>query len=668
METGRKLIERTPITEGSTPSTPTRNYFTYDLEVYPNIFTFCGKFTNSDQIYLYEISDRVNHLDELLNFLSYLRNLQVEMVGFNNLGYDYYFIHELIVNPYTFTYDKAYQISCSIIHGAKLQRIKLNDRFIPQIDLMKLCHFDNKSKRTSLKVLQFNMRSESLEDLPFDIRPLNDQEKDKLREYNAHDVTETEKFFLLHEHLIGMRREYIDDGILRGDVLNYSDVKLGVEYLVSRLGRNKCYVGGKPKQTYRESVTYRDIVLPKIFFRTDIYSEVLEWFYQQIIYVGKGNYPSLEKNLAGIDFHFGAGGAHASVDNKIYKSNDTHQIIDVDVAGMYPAVAATNRFAPEHLGDSFVEPYKQIRTDRKRYKKGTSRNAVLKLAGNGACGNFNNPFSPLYDPKCGFSIPINGQLQILQLVELASLIPDLELIQANTDGITVYINKKYEYLFKFWCDEWEKMTGLELEEVKYRRMWIRDVNNYIAETETGKLKRKGAYWYPLNVKEYEGWWNKNYSNLASKIAAEKIMTHQWPVEIAIRLVTDPFDFMLRYKATGGAKLFIGEEKQLKTVRYYISKSGAQMKKVAQPKGEIGQFKRKSKLTDDYFKKIMKEIGKDVWDERVHTKNKSKYAIVTTKVQEGWLAKQCNVASDFDWNDVDWNFYIEETKKIIIGSK
>lgn len=641
----------------------------YDLEVYPNIFTFCGLFRG--QIYLYEISDRVNQIQELLQFLHFLRNINAELVGFNNVGYDYILIHELMINPYTFTYQKAFEISTKIIHGGKfgkpgIRPIRVYDRLIAQIDMMKVCHFDNANKRTSLKALQFAMRSESVEDLPFEIRPLTDEEKDLLCKYNIHDVTETKEFYDLNKHHVEMRREYVEDNVLKGDVLNYSDVKIGTEYLITRIGKNKCYSGSKPKQTFRESIAYKDVILKKIFFRTELFNNVFDWFKEQVIYVKKDGKPKLEVELAGLPFHFGVGGVHASADNKIFYSTEDRQIIDIDVAGMYVAVAIANKFAPEHLGQSYVEAYTQVKQDRARYAKGSSRNKALKLAGNGAYGNSNNPFSPFYDPKYTFSVTLNGQLQILQLVEVISLIPDVEVIQANTDGITVILPKEHVALFDMWCSDWESITGLELEHVEYKRMLIRDVNNYIAETTDGKLKRKGTYWYPLNIKEYDGWWNKDYSNLASKKAAERAMLDQWPIECAIKLITDKFDFMLRYKATGQSKVYIGDELQLKTVRYYVSKTGKPMKKISPPNGEIGQYKRKNKLTDEFFNQVMKEIGKDVWDDRVHTKNKSKYEMRETSIQSGWNVKQCNNAKDFDWNDLDWNFYIEEAKKIIIG--
>ncbi len=648
-----------------------RLYYTFDLETFVNIFTFAGKFNNTDEMQLFEISDRKDEKHELLAFLSYLKNLNVEMVGYNNLGFDYPILHELMTNPYTFTYQKAHQICQTIItsqRGSGLQGIGVNNRIIPQVDVFKLCHFDNDAKRTSLKALQFAMRSESLEDLPFGIRALNDQEKEVLCAYNKHDVTETEKFFLKHEHLVEMRREFLADGVLQGDVLNFSDVKIGTEYLIGRLGKAKCFTGGKPRQTMREVIEYNRIILPKIYFRTDVFKDIFSWFMSQTIYITSSDRPKLQTQLAGLHFHFGVGGVHASAENKIYHTDDKYQIIDIDVSGMYVAVAIANGFAPAHLGQSFVEAYRQIKNDRARYPKGSSRNAVLKLAGNGAYGNSNNPYSPFYDPQYTFSVTINGQLQILQLVELIDLLPDCELIQANTDGITVRILKENEALFKMWCKIWEEMTGLELEYVNYNRMWIRDVNSYISEKMNGELKRKGAYWYPLNEKEYEGWWNKDFSNLASIMAAEKAMTNSWPLEIAIRLVTNPFDFMLRYKATGESKLFIGDVQQLKTVRYYVSVSGQPMKKISPPKGEIGQFKRANGIKDSVFESVMREIGKGVWDIRIHTKNKSKYGMVTTSVQEGWKVKECNVASKFNWADVDWSYYTEEAKKIIIGSK
>lgn len=647
------------------------NYYIWDLETYPNIFTFAGKFRGSPDVQVFELSSRKNQRSELLSWLSYLQNAKQYMVGFNSLNFDYPIIHELLNQPYTFDSNKAYQKAQEIIHTQKqgFSSIRLSDRILDQIDLLKINHFDNKAKYTSLKALQFAMRSLSVEDLP--IKPgtnLTNEQMDQLIKYNIHDVTETENFLEKCINLIELRKELLDTKVLSGDVLNFNDTKIGAEYLSSKIGRAKCYQGDKPRQTFRPEVTFKNIILPKIYFRSEPYEQVLDWFNKITVYQSSEERPHLETTLAGLQFHFGLGGVHASVEGKKYEETATHIIKDIDVSGMYVAVAISNGFAPEHLGKEFSDAYKQLQSDRAKYKKGTTMNAVLKLAGNGVYGKSNDIYSCFYDPQYTYTVTANGQLQLLQLVEMLSMIPGLEIIQANTDGITAYFPRDVEPLFNMWCKEWEKMTNLKLEDAYYKKMFIRDVNNYLAVTREGKIKRKGAYWFPENEKDYEGQWHKDFSMMVVQKATEKCLIDGVRPEKIIRAFTNPFDFMMRYKTPAGAKVYIGQKEMLKTVRYYVSTKGEPMKKVSTPKGDIGAWKRKSSLTDSYFNKIMSEIPQGAWDERIHTKSKGKYEMVETSVESGRLVKECNVATDFDFKDVDYDYYIEEVKKLLIGAQ
>jgi hypothetical protein len=646
------------------------NYYPWDLETYLNCFLFAGKFFGRPEVHVFEISSRRNDRDQLLQWLGYLQTLGVHMVGYNSLGFDYPILHQLLTEPYTFDALKAHAKAQAIIghdYGVNPHMIGIRDRIIPQIDLVKVNHFDNRTKRTSLKALQFAMRSESVEDLPFDpMKELNSEQMDVLRSYNVHDITETEKFLVKCIPMIEMRKDLLDNGILTGDVLNYSDVKIGTEYLIGKIGRQKCFIApGKPRQSLRTSVNFREIILPKIEFQTEAFREVLTWFKDQTIWMGKSERPKLKRSLGQLLFDFGVGGVHASVENKRYETNEESVILDVDVGGMYPSIAVANNFAPEHLGQAFAQAYRQLQADRKQYPKGSMMNLVLKLANNGVFGNSNNEYSPFYDPKFTFSITINGQLQLLQLAEYFSLIPGVELIQANTDGITALVPKKVEPFFHFWCGEWETATGLKLEHAVYDRMWIRDVNNYIAIDTKGKIKRKGAYWYPLTDEDYHGSsgsnWNKDFSNLAAQRGVEACLLHGYRPEDIIRTFSNPFDFMLRYKTPAGAKVYIGEREQLKTVRYYVSTAGQPMKKIAMPKGIIGQFKRKNGITDEMWAK-----RGEAWDPAFHTKNKSRYEMAETAVESGWLIKECNKASDFSWQDVDYRYYEKEVSKLLIG--
>lgn len=654
-------------------------FYNFDIETFPNCFLFTGKFEDAPEIYQFEISEFVNQRDALLGHLNYLRNCaNVYLQGYNNLGFDYPIVHSAINEPWVFDANKAYQLCQQIVgsgfHNRNNFTIRLGDRYLPQIDLFKVNHFDNQAKSTTLKLLQCAMRSESVEDLPFpNGKILTREEVEVLKKYNIHDVTETEKFGIICREHVMMRKELLDQGILSGDVLNYSDVKIGTEFLVKKIGRNKCFVSGsKPKQSFRTEVQFKNVILPKIQFRTEPFQEVLEWFKGQTKYIAKeAENPSLETKLAGITFKFGVGGVHASVEKQVFHSDEDYVIKDIDVSGMYVAVAIANGFAPEHLGQDFTTAYKQLQRDRSQYKKGTAMNLVLKLAGNGVYGNSNNSYSCFYDPKYTFSVTVNGQLQLLQLVELLALIPDLRIIQANTDGITARVPRKILPLFEAWCREWESQTGLKLEEVEYKSMFIRDVNNYIAVDTKGNIKRKGAYQYPITLKDYWGGsgseWHKNFSNLASVKAAELCMLKGISPEHAIRLISDKFDFMLRYKCKGADKLYIGDKEQQKTLRYYVSTLGEPMQKVAPSRGPIGEFCRARGVSDELYAQVMKEIGNGKHDLRIHTKNKSTYKAVVTKVETGYKIKECNHVRNFTWDDIDYKYYISETKKLIIGT-
>lgn len=655
-------------------------YYTFDIETFPNCFLFSGKFLGFDQIYTYELSTRKNQRSELLAHLSYLQGQGDEMVGFNSLGFDYPVIHELLNNTYTFNYDTAYQKAQQIFNAQSNANfgyfknpyiVKLQDRIIAQIDLFKINHFDNTAKTTSLKALQFAMRAESVEDMPIEHGTiLTPEQMDELIKYNIHDVTETERFLKKCLHLIEMRKELLHTGDLSGDVLNFSDVKIGTEYLIKKIGRANCFhSGSKPKQTFREKIEIKDIIFPKIKFRTPEYQQVVEWYSKQIIYTkSDAPNPSLELNLAGLDFKFGVGGVHASVEKKVYRSDDRFVIKDIDVTGMYVNLAIVNNMAPEHLDGKFQPAYKSIRDDREKYPKKHHKNKTFKLAGNGAFGNSDNKFSFMFDPKYPKQTTINGQLQITQLAETLSKIPDSQLIQCNTDGITLIYPRELDHLFQMWKSEWMKDTLLNLEEVEYSQMFIRDVNNYLAIDIKGKVKRKGDYWYPESDEDYEGVWNKNFSKMVVQKCACQMLINNWKAEDLVRTCFDKFDFMLRYKTPGGAKVYIDDRIQPKTVRYYVSKSGGTMIKRSTPKAgnEIGQFKRKPKVEDKLFNDVMKEIGLNCWDERVHTKNKSKYEIGETSIEKGFKVKECNNAKDFDFSDVDYDYYIQEIEKLRIG--
>lgn len=646
----------------------------YDIETYPNFFSLAAVSFDRDDLTIWEYSTRRNDLPSLIEWLFFLRDSGAEMIGFNNINFDYVVLHDILSDPSAVTLDRIYQKAMQVINSTDKFGLTVweSERIIPQIDLFKIHHFDNVARATSLKALQFNMRAASVEDLP--IPPgtvMTPEQMDTTRAYNAHDVLETRRFAQLSREAIEMRRKLRDTGMLRGDVLNFNDTKVGKQYFAQQLGDDLCYRrdgNGKrqPRQTYRSEIRLGDIIFPYIRFQHPEFIRVWSWLMDQTITETKGVFDNVHATINGFRFDFGTGGIHGSIERTAVRSDDAFRIIDVDVTSLYPSIAIVNGLYPAHLGQQFVQVYSEMKQRRVGYKKGTPENAMLKLALNGVYGDSNNQYSVFYDPKYTMSVTINGQLLLCILAEWLLSVPALEIIQINTDGVTVKCPRAFEWMFDSVCKQWEQYTCLDLERVDYSAMFIRDVNNYLAVYEDGvKTKAKGAYNYPTKWEDYAGWWHRDYSALVVPQAVEAQLVHGQPVEDFIARHDNPFDFMLRAKAPRGSTLYIGDQEAQRTLRYYIAQDGAPLVKQMPPSGPVGAYKRKNGISDTDYHAVLREIEPGAWDARIHTANKSKYEPRRSNIQAGWLVAECNKAADFDWNRLDRRWYVEEARKLLI---
>jgi hypothetical protein len=283
-------------------------YWIYDIETYKNIFTLTAIYENGNGLRTFEISDRKNDVDEMLDFLRKIKSHNHKMVGFNNIGFDFQIIQHILLKsktakikqtPLVIEAEELFDNAQEVIKNESFNNIKESDFIIPQVDLYKIHHFDNKAKATSLKMIEFNMKSDNIEDLPYNINKiLNDTEKDKLILYNIHDVNETLKFFNESKEAISFRERLTQK--YGFDCTNYNDTKIGKEYFISRLENMgvKCFTkghkGGKtPIQSPRSIIDVNDIVFPYITFDRPEFKAVLDWFKQQRIRETKGVFNDL---------------------------------------------------------------------------------------------------------------------------------------------------------------------------------------------------------------------------------------------------------------------------------------------------------------------------------------------------------------------------------------
>ena len=692
----------------------------YDLESYPNCFTMTIIHASGKWLKTFEISDRKNQTDDIAKCLRYLIKENYRMVGFNNLSYDYTLIHEIITilsqakkagKKGVVTAKDMYALTCEIINEMKGDRpyygIKEDEHHIKQVDLYKINHFDNKAKATSLKVLEFNMRSSNVEDLPFPVgKTLTSDEIDVLIKYNQHDVLQTLKFYYYCVDALILRKELTEQ--FGFDCTNYNDTKIGKELFIQSLERESpgvCYqmVGKRRtvRQTKRKEIVIAECLFPYIKFDRPEFQAVHEWFKKQVITETKGVFSDLlehelgdvakyaemvikckkinnpdnpkdkryvptEQHIAELrkeqpmgwveekeltspkgaksyywcyrvaetlnvvinDFRydFGVGGIHGAVQGTV-ESNDTQILRTIDVASYYPNMAISNNVYPEHLGHTFCKVYKNLYRERKRHPKGSGANAALKLALNGVYGDSNNEFSALYDPKYTMTITIGGQLSLCMLSEKLVNECSANLVAINTDGmeftIPVEMLEKSNELIRWW----ESVTGLEMEGDVYAKMMMRDVNSYIAITESGKVKTKGAY----EVMPFDKiGWHKNQSAMIIPMAVEAYLVRGEDYEQFIRNHKNEYDFFLRTKVPRNSRLVMVKNgcdiPQQNICRYYPSHEGGKLVKIMPPLEKGGENRR---------------LGLDT----------------------EWEVNTCNDVKDFKW-DINYDYYITKAKELI----
>lgn len=638
----------------------------YDIEIYKNIFLLVAKDIRTNELFIFEISQ---FRDDRVALVKFLKSLEL-MIGFNNLTFDYPLLHFLLLQL-----QKNFNIKGRILVPLlkeKADKLINSDKphyniiwkpLIKQLDLFKIHHFDNKAKTTSLKMLEFVLRMLHIEELPFDpTHVLSDHEARQLVTYCINDVNTTERLYKEKTLEEVELRERLS-AMYGMDMMNWNSPKIGEQILISiykqRTGKRE--VG----QTKREQIVLKNILLPYIRFESPEFKAIKEWFESKTIKETKGVFSNLSLNELGViepycnyskpmlkkgklktlnivhkgfQFDFGTGGIHGSIIPGVYIAEDGYIILDIDVSSYYPNLSIKNRFYPAHLSEIFCDIYEDIYHERLRYAKNTPENKGLKLALNGSYGKSNSEFSPLYDPQYTMSITMNGQLLLCMLAEKV-MAKGAQMLQMNTDGMTIKFRAElYPDIIQL-CKDWEHLTKLELEYKKYSKMVIRDVNNYLAIAEDGKVKTKGCF---EHVKEL----HKNQSMLVVPKALEAFFVKGIPVEEFIRNHNDLWDFFKRTKVDKKSQL-IGKSENFelplqRITRYYISNQGLELVKIMPPTARSKGLDRlisvdKDKLcivannvSDDVFGAMLQNLNYDYYIERT---NRIVNAILTQQVLE-----------------------------------
>jgi hypothetical protein len=575
-----------------------KKVWVYDLEQFLNLHT--ATFMNRDdteEVRVFAIHVARNDSKEYYKFL---QTEVAGLIGFNNVNFDYPLLHFFMMVMQSYTIGRGTEeINPEMLNDLlydETQRI-INEEYsaipehqvkIPQLDLFRIHHFDNKAKRTSLKAVEIAMNSPNVQDMPYPpYHHVLEEEIQDVLDYNFNDVEETEHFYELSKDLIELRKNL---GAKYGlNLRNANDPKIGQEIFGREIAKKKgwSYRSLRDMRTYRHSIDLNDCVLDHIKFRSDEFNRILDFFKKTTIIT---TYKAFEESVLykGFKYDYGTGGIHGCIESGVYESTETHMILDIDVAAYYPSLAIVNKFYPQHLGMEFVEVYKELFDQRMIAKRDGDKvtNSGLKLALNGVYGKSNDQYSLFYDPKYTMQITINGQLQLSMLAEdLTDYVKDITILQINTDGITVMIPRTEYEMVKSLCVNWEKTTGLILEYGEYNKMVIRDVNNYLAQSVGGYAKPKGAFEI-IPMQNGAIAYNKNWSMRVVPKAVHAYYLENIPIEDFVRNHDNIYDFGMSFRARPDWNIMYTyidnseriREKQQRTVRYYVSNTGGALTK------------------------------------------------------------------------------------------
>ena len=465
--------------------------------------------------------------------------------------------------------------------------------------------------RVGLKEMQVTMQYPNVQEFEgnFD-KSLPVEQIDEMLKYNLNDVMSTNELLNRCKAAIdlrlGIEEEY---GV---DVLSKDGMSIGTEILkikyLQKTGKSWWEI--KDLRTPCDEIDLSKVIFDVVHFETPILQELLKELKQQKVSAGRKGY---EKHflLGDLEITVGVGGIHSKNNPEIIKPTSNELLLDSDVSSLYPSLIISYGLVPPHLGKEFLDIYAQIRTDRLQAKKNKEKvkNETLKLALNGATGNYQNEHSWLYSPFTVMQIRMNGQLLLLMLAERLMKV-GARIIQINTDGILYTIPKDADY--QSVLSQWEKETKLSLETDEFEAFYQYAINDYLGilkgyndTKDKSLLKMKGLFIDKVSL-------GKGMQPMIIPKAINAYFADGIPVEQTIRNSTDINDF-LTYQKVGKQFYVEMDNKKIPNInRYYCSTNGYYLYKVRKdnPDSYINMLKSSGvKIANDLTK--IKDFPTDI---------------------------------------------------------
>jgi len=563
---------------------------TYDIEAFNNCFTVTWKPLDGEPEYCVIWRDTRQNLNKMLDMFE---ESEAFFTGYNSMEFDDQIITYMLKHRDQLLKHNNRDLTKSLFEFVQkiiqtdFKKYKYSAPF-NRIDLQEVANL-----RKSLKMVAINLKWPLILEFDKDWESTIDsaEEVEELLRYNLNDVEITEEFF----------KELREDINLRAfmsakygvDVISKAEQKVA-DAVLRKLYEQKTGVPDRifaQRRTERlDEIHFGDIIDEDISFHNENLQDLLSRLKDTSIDVfarGNEGYKSEDfeehVTVGNVEYKIAKGGLHSENEPEFLESTETVKLVDADVTSFYPYLVFTKDIYPEHLGEDFTDLMEEVTKLRVEYKysdeEGSDRNSdVLKIVINATYGKFGDPYSWLFDLKAMYSVTINGQLELLRLIDMLEY-NGFEVVYANTDGVTAKVPADRMDEYDEVLEEWEEKTNMILDKDHFSKMAIADVNNYIVEFEDGYVKRKGR----MNKERHKGKFGigRAFHNPVVPMAAEEFLLNDKPIAETIREHDDIYDFCQAQRPGRKFDIFyqwidggeIKEKQVQRSNRYFIARKG-----------------------------------------------------------------------------------------------
>jgi len=520
-----------------------------DVECLPNYFMVGFKSVDTRKFrYFEQYEGHPLDVDAVRDIL-----LAFTIVTFNGTGYDFPMVNTALQ---CVSNRRLKELSDVIIQSQMRDFEFYREYEVPK--LRGVDHIDLKEPvpgvMISLKLYGARLHSKRLQDMPIEhdewIQP---EQFPIIRGYNDNDLDTTIDLWLKatdpKDNIIATRELLTEEyGI---DMRSKSDAQCAEAMIKARVERaldqrvypQKVPAGTRFKYKPPAFIKFRSVILQGVL--DDVLNA--DFVVQK---TGQVELPaSLDRyiNIGQSNYKMGIGGLHSSEQSQAVIASDTLLIRDRDVVSYYPSLILQCGLSPKSMGDHFQKVYKQFFERRMAAKKAGNKSVTqtLKIVMNGSFGKLGSKYSVLYSPDLLIQVTVTGQLAILMLIERMEG-AGIPVVSANTDGIVMVCPTHLEPRMLEIVAQWERETGLETEETRYRALYSRDVNNYLALKDGGGYKAKGTLTLAGTMK------NPDYDIV--NVAVCEFLDKGVPLAQTILGSKDVRQFLRAQRVTGGAQL------------------------------------------------------------------------------------------------------------------